>query len=73
MLEHIIFYVERNAIAQLYVKLKLHVSGRLITSHDFRGKALGKTRLDTTTTTLIPSAREQQPKCALCHAILQTT
>ncbi|KAJ0480552.1 hypothetical protein HanIR_Chr13g0632981 [Helianthus annuus] len=33
MLEHITFYAEQNASAQVYMKLKLYVSGRQSTSH----------------------------------------
>ncbi|KAJ0781235.1 hypothetical protein HanPI659440_Chr06g0246981 [Helianthus annuus] len=33
MSKHIAFYAERNASAQVYVKLKIYVSGRRNTSH----------------------------------------
>ncbi|KAJ0927110.1 hypothetical protein HanRHA438_Chr04g0178961 [Helianthus annuus] len=43
MSEHITFYAERNASAQVYMKLKLYVSGRRSTSHTiFEARPWGK-------------------------------
>ncbi|KAJ0714712.1 hypothetical protein HanPI659440_Chr13g0492521 [Helianthus annuus] len=33
MSEHITFYAKRNTSAQIYVKLKIYISGRRSTSH----------------------------------------
>ncbi|KAJ0429764.1 hypothetical protein HanHA300_Chr17g0661181 [Helianthus annuus] len=41
---HITFYAERNASAQVYMKLKLYVSGRRRTSHTtFEARPWGNT------------------------------
>ena len=59
MSEHIIFYAERNASEQVYMKLKLYVSGRRSTSHTiFEARPWGKPQMVTTTTMLILSAGE---------------
>ncbi|KAJ0440872.1 hypothetical protein HanIR_Chr16g0791471 [Helianthus annuus] len=59
MSEHIIFYAERNASEQGYMKLKLYVSGRRSTSHTiFEARPWGKPQMPTTTTMLIPSVGE---------------
>ncbi|MFS8019246.1 hypothetical protein Hanom_Chr15g01401561 [Helianthus anomalus] len=74
MSEHITFYAERNASAEVYMKLKLHVSGRQSISHTTFETRPWEHMIGHDSNDANPdSGRTSNYNAALCHVIMQTT